>query len=95
MRQKLDNPAYMTFDDIKMTFNGKWVYITNAHFTPYMEFLGGVPVVVADYVYEGQADGLYDEFRDKRYAPRTEWDFTESVPELLNAFFANPDGDET
>ena len=87
MRQKINNPAYMAADEIKALYNGKWVFITNANYTPHMRFLGGIPVVVADQIFEGQADGFYDEFDDQQYSPRTDKDYTEPAPELLNAFF--------
>jgi len=88
MRQKIDNPTYMVADEIKTQYKGKWVFITNANYTPHMRFLGGIPVVVADRIYEGHEDGFYDEFADERYSPRTEKDYYESEPKLLNAFFS-------
>ena len=84
----------MTADEIKVVYNGKWVYIANVNFSPYMELLGGTPVVVADRIFEDQADGFFDEFRDDRYAPRADWDFTEPTPDLVNAFFGSLGGDD-
>jgi len=89
MRQKVDNPAYMETIDIKTLYNGKWVFITNANYTPHMRLLGGVPAVIADQIFEGQADGFYDEYDDERYSPRTDIDYTEPAPKLLNAFFGD------
>jgi hypothetical protein len=86
VRQKVDNPVYMSANDIEKEYDGKWVFITNAEYSPHMKFLGGIPVVVADNIFEDQADGFYDEFKDKKYAPRTDMDYT-NAPELLNAFF--------
>jgi len=94
MRHKIENPTYMTADEMEVTYDGKWVLVVNADFSPYKQFLGGTPVVVADNVYEGQADGFYDEYRDKKYAPRTYRDFVVSAPELLNAFFGILGGDD-
>jgi hypothetical protein len=55
--------------------------------------LGGIPVVVADNIFEGQADGFYEEFMTEYYAPRTDRDYTEPAPELLNAFFGTLSGE--
>ena len=87
MRQRVENPAYMTAEELKATYDGKWIFITRAEHTPHMRFLGGVPVVVADGIFEGQSDGFYEEFMTEEYAPRTDRDYTGPAPELLNAFF--------
>ena len=77
----------MDAGEIKAMYDGKWVFITNANYTPHMKFLGGVPVVIADHIFEGQADGFYDEYDGEQYSPRTDKDLTGPAPELLNAFF--------
>ena len=94
MYNVIENPVMMTETEIREAFDGKWVYIANVNFTPYRELLGGVPVVVADRIFEDQADGFFDEFRDKKYAPRADWDFTEPTPDLVNAFFGSFGGEE-
>ena len=93
MRQKIENPIYMTADELENAFDGKWIFVTNAQHTPHLRFLGGIPVVVADDIFEGQSDGFYEEFMTDEYAPRTDMDYTNSAPELLNAFFGVLDGE--
>ena len=93
MRQKIDNPIYMTADELETAFDGRWIFVTNAKFTPHLRFLGGIPVAVADDIFEGQSDGFYEEFMTEEYAPRTDRDYTEPAPELLNAFFGSFSGE--
>jgi len=88
MRERVDNPAYMNADEVQAGFNGKWVLVTNAEMTDSMDFLGGVPVVFADEIYEGHDDGFYNEFvNNDDYAPCLDLDFRESSLFLANAFF--------
>jgi hypothetical protein len=93
MRQRIENPSYMTAEELESTYDGKWVFIVNAKHNPHFRFLGGVPVVVADNIFEGQSDGFYEEFMTAEYSPRTDMDYTEPAPELLNAFFGVLDGE--
>ena len=75
MRKLIENPVYMTYVEMKEEFCGKWILIANCKFTPHMELLGGIPVAVADSVYEGREDGFYSAFRAPEYAPRADKDF--------------------
>ena len=93
MRHRIENPVYMTAEEIEAAYDGKWVFIVRAKHSPHMKFLGGEPVVVADGIFEGQADGFYEEFMAEDYAPRADRDYTELAPELLNAFFGVLGGD--
>ncbi|MCL2604060.1 MAG: hypothetical protein FWD90_06245 [Defluviitaleaceae bacterium] len=90
MRQAIENPTFMTADEIEKTFVGKWVYIVNAEFTRFMDFVGGIPVVYADDVFEGQKDGFYEQFRIPKYAPRYDTDYSFSAPPLLNMNYGKP-----
>jgi len=88
MRERINNPIYMTSEEIHNSFDGKWVLITNAEMTASMEFIGGVPVVVADDIYESHDDGYYNEFIDNDdYTPCLDLDLRESSEFLANAFF--------
>jgi hypothetical protein len=88
MRKKINNPVYMTADDIRDSYKGKWILIANAKMTPTMVFTGGVPVVVADGVYEGHEDGFYEEFVDnEKCSPCLDLDYRDSTLFLANAFF--------
>ena len=75
MRKLIENPSYMTYKEMEQEFIGKWILIANCNYTEYNELLGGVPVAVADKVFEGQSDGFYSEFKDPKYAPRTDRNF--------------------
>ena len=71
MRKLIENPSYMTYDEIERAFYGFWVFITRCNFDEYSELLGGVPVAVADSPFKGQRDGFYDKFLSPEYEPRT------------------------
>jgi len=88
MREIIKNPLYMTNEEIHTGFDGKWVLIINAEMTDSMEFIGGIPVVVADNIYEGHDDGFYKEFIDNdNYTPCLDLDLRKSSEFLANAFF--------
>ena len=87
MRKLIENPTYMTFEEMEEKYLGKWILITNCDYSPYRELLGGIPVAVADSVFEGQSDGFYDRFKEPQYAPRTDRDFDyDSVPGVMGFF---------
>ncbi|MCL2171855.1 MAG: hypothetical protein FWB71_06820 [Defluviitaleaceae bacterium] len=95
MRILIDDPIYMTYAEMKEKYIGKWILITNCNFSPYQELLGGIPVAVADSVFEGQSDGFYDKFKAPQYAPRTDADFDyDSVPDILSFYTLELVGDE-
>ena len=75
MRKIIENPAYMAYEDMKKDFHGKWILIANCKYGEFHELLGGIPVAVADTPFEGQRDGFYNQFKDPKYAPRTDKDF--------------------
>ena len=87
MRKLIDNPVYMTYGEMKEQFIGKWILITNCEYSEYSKLLGGIPVAVADTIFEGQEDGFYDKFKDSKYAPRTNKNFDyDSVPGIMGFF---------
>ena len=75
MRELIENPVYMSSDEIRKYFDGKWVLITNCRYSENRDFLGGFPVAVADSIFKGQSDGFYDEFKKPKYTPRTYRDY--------------------
>jgi len=75
MRNLIENPVYMKYSEIEEKFIGRWVLIANCDYTKYSKLVGGVPVAVADTVFEGQEDGFYDKFKDPIYSPRAYEDF--------------------
>ena len=74
MRELVVNPVYMSYDEMKAKFAGKWILVANCVDSDYGRLIGGVPVAVADSVFEGQEDGFYDRFKGSQYAPRTDKD---------------------
>ena len=89
MRELIENPIYMTYDEMEEKFMGRWILVANCEYSEYRDILGGIPVAVADSPFEGQRDGFYAKFREPQYAPRTDLDFDyDSVPGIK--FFFNP-----
>ena len=87
MRRLIENPVYMTYEDMESEFKGKWILVTNCEYGPAQSFIGGIPVAVADTIFEGQRDGFYDKFRAPEYAPRTYCDFDyDSLPGLMSIY---------
>ena len=93
MRKIIENPVYMTYEEIEKEFYGKWVFIANCVSNPYSKLLGGVPVAFADRKFEGHKDGFYDKFRGEEYAPRTTISFNyDKIPDITSIFML-PDWD--
>jgi len=87
MRKLIENPVYMTFEEMEEKFIGKWVLVANCDYTPYSRLIGGIPVAVADTIFEGQEDGFYDEFKDPKYSPRAYEDFNyDNIPGVFGLF---------
>jgi len=87
MRKLIDEPIFMTFDEMEEQFAGKWILVTNCEYGEYDKFIGGIPVAVADTPFEGQGDGFYDKFKDPKYAPRADKDFDyDSIPGIKSFF---------
>ena len=87
MRKLIDNPTYMSYEEMEEKYIGKWILITNCNYTSCRQLLGGIPVAVADSVFEGQSDGFYDKFKEPQYAPRTDRDFDyDSVSSIMGFF---------
>ena len=76
MRKIIENPKFMTYDEMEKEFDNKWILIANCEYGEFGKFLGGIPVAVADTPFEGQRDGFYNHFKDSKYAPRTDKDFS-------------------
>jgi hypothetical protein len=70
MYEIINNPRVMTRDEIDNVYDGKWVYIVKAKFTPNESLIEGMPVVVGDIPYDGVDDGIYEQFNDKEYEQR-------------------------
>jgi hypothetical protein len=87
MRELIKNPVYMSYEEMKEKFAGKWILVTNCESSTYGLLLGGVPVAVADSIFEGQEDGFYDEYKDPKYSPRMSNNMNyDDVPGFVNFF---------
>ncbi|MCL2088404.1 MAG: hypothetical protein FWH14_02865 [Oscillospiraceae bacterium] len=87
MRKLVENPVFMTYEEMEKEFAGKWVLVTNCQPNPNHAFSSGFPVAVADRIFEGHKDGFYDKFRAPEYAPRTDYDFDyENTPGLTGIY---------
>jgi len=89
MRKLIENPTYMTFEEMEEKYIGKWILITNCNYTEFNDLIGGIPVAVADTIFEGQGDGFYDRFKDPMYSPRAYKDFNyDNIPGIFGLYGA-------
>jgi len=87
MRQLIEFPEYMTYEEMERAYHGKWILVANCNFNAHNSMLGGKPVAVADTKLEGYQDGFYDKFKTKDYAPRAFCDFdSDSPPKLFGIY---------
>ena len=82
----IDNPKVLTKDEIEKEFDGKWVYIVKAKFTDSKSLVEGMPVVVADSPFEGNEDGIYEQFDSKEYVTRYACDLCHYEPFIPSVF---------
>jgi len=86
MYQVIDDPVVMTEAEIREAYDGKWVYIVKADITRHGELLSGMPVVVADSPFEGNADGIYEQYNTKDYEERYGFDMNRYEPFISSVF---------
>ncbi|GHU56750.1 hypothetical protein AGMMS49975_20680 [Clostridia bacterium] len=67
----IENPVMMTAEEIDKEYDGRWVYLVKCEFAPGDELLKGMPVVVADNIFEGVEDGVYLPYKNKAIYGRT------------------------
>jgi len=63
----IKSPQILSKDEIDREFNGKWVYIVKAKFTPNEMLIEGMPVVTGDAPFDGVEDGIYTQFDGDDY----------------------------
>jgi hypothetical protein len=61
----LDKAELLTFEEIKKKYDGKWVFMTNCEFSSDNALLHAIPRVVADKLFEGKKEGIYDIYSNK------------------------------
>ena len=86
MYQVIDNPTVMTETEIREAFDGKWVYVVKAEITRHGELLSGMPVVIADTPFEGNDDGIYEQYDSKEYVKRLAHDMVPYEPFIPSIF---------
>ena len=67
MYEIIKSPQMLTKKEIDQLFDGKWVYIVNAKFTPNEMLIEGTPVVIGDAPFDGVEDGIYNQFDSDDY----------------------------
>ena len=86
MREIIENPTYMRYEDMEKEFDGRWILITRCEYDELDKFIGGIPVAIADKPFQGQSDGFYDEFKASKYSPMTDINFAH--PAGIFSFFS-------
>jgi len=86
MYRIIDNPIMMTESEIREAFDGKWVYIVKADITRHGELLSGMPVVIADTPFEGNDDGIYEQYDTEEYEERYGCDMNHYEPFISSVF---------
>jgi hypothetical protein len=86
MYQIIDDPKMMNKDEIEKEFDGKWIYIVKAEFAIGKLLVKGIPVIVADFPFEGQDEGIYDMYRTSEYDSRYARDLCHYEPSIPSVF---------
>jgi hypothetical protein len=82
----LETPMMMSREEIEKTFDGKWVYIVKAIMNKHGELIEGMPVVSADSPFEGNEDGIYEQYNSKEYVKRVDYDLNHYEPFIPSVF---------
>ena len=62
----LDKVELLTFDEIKVKYDGKWVFMTNCEFSsPGNGLIRAIPRVTADKQLEGFDEGIYEVYNNR------------------------------
>ena len=86
MYQILEKPMMMPYEDIISTYDGRWVYVVKANITKHGEMIEGMPVVVADSPYEGNENGVYEQYDAPEYSERIDYDLNHYEPFIPSVF---------
>jgi hypothetical protein len=89
MYQIIENPIRMTYDEMWDNYDEKWLFLVNCEFNQYSRLLSGIPVIAADRAFEGVPEGIYEQFKEKRYAPKGDVTFI-SEPIMFGSLKAYP-----
>jgi predicted secreted protein len=86
MYQILEDPKVMSSEEINKMFDGKWVYIVKAVVTKHGELIDGIPVIVADTPFEGNNDGIYEQYDTAEYAKKFDYDLNHYEPFISSVY---------
>ena len=77
MYKIIDKIELLTFEEIKVKYSGKWVFMTNCEFSsPGNGLIHAIPRVIADKKFEGYDDRIYDIYDDvNMYGETTHFSF--------------------
>jgi hypothetical protein len=70
MYKIIENPRMMTQEEIVSAYNGKWIYVVKANFTPHGKLIEGMPVVLGEFQFDGVREGIYDQYDSEEYKER-------------------------
>jgi len=62
MYEVLKNPQKMSRDEIRKKYDGKWVFVVRKRGEAYDSYENEIPVVVADTAWEGDEEGMYENY---------------------------------
>jgi len=68
----LDHTEPLPIDEIRLLYNGFWVYIVKAKLGGHGELLSGIPVVIGTMAADGAEDGIYEKYRSEEYDVRAD-----------------------
>ena len=86
MYEVIGSPKVLTREEIDELFDGKWVYIVKAKFTPNEMLIEGMPVVIGDAPFDGVEDGIYKQFKNKDYGERCSYTLLKQ-PNLISSVY--------
>jgi len=86
MYEILKSPQMLSREEIDQTFNGKWVYIVKAKFTPNDMLIEGMPVVTGDAPFDGVEDGIYNQFDNGDYGQSCSYTLLKQ-PNLISSVY--------
>jgi len=86
MYEILKSPKMLSREEIDQMFNGKWVYIVKAKFTPNDMLIEGVPVVTGDTPFDGVEDGIYNQFDSADYEETCSYTLLKQ-PNLISSIY--------
>jgi len=79
----LNHTEPMPYEEIKRTYRGYWVFITNVQFDAEDRLCRGIPAVIGRTPFDGVEDGIYKQFDTEEYAPCRDRNFLRRGLQIL------------